>query len=458
MYWSSPLVAKAVTLGLVEPRRLGWLARRVCRHAGDMPSCDLIWAEELVSARFLSRYQANSLLSGPQANNATEQSQLNSDPSPLKIGPYVVLDRVGRSDLGATYRCRRSGDRELVAVKLIDSRWTAEEQIRVGIAAEARRWAELHDPRVVSMERVELESNRLGFVGRWVAGRSMHDWLRAGRRMSPEAAAMLVRELIAVLAAADSRGLVHGDLTPTNLLIDDRGRIHLTDGGIRRAVPGAALIAERNLPPERYDYVAPEVAAGESPPDAASDIYSIGCLLYHLIAGRPPFFGGSAERKLSAHRAGRLADLRSLDIEIGPDIRLMLQDLLVADRSRRANSYNDLLSRLSPGATRTSRRLRAELRGAKSGSRAVTDSLGADGAIHRGVRWGNWLIWTASAAATVVAVMHGSARLMPLLSLRPTTRSAARSLSDPPGSAAPSRTADRAAVTALWNATEDLRR
>src|SRR5207244_11357275 len=126
-------------------------------------------------------------------------------------------------------------------------------------------------------------------------------------------------ELIKLLAKADAQGLVHGDLRPSNVIVDGQGQIHLIDCGVRRAMPNAGLRVERNLPPDRYDYVAPEVAAGEIPADPVNDIYAIGCLLYHLVTGRPPYFGGSAERKCALHRAGRLIDARTLGGEPAPD-------------------------------------------------------------------------------------------------------------------------------------------
>ena len=140
MYWGSPLLAKAVSLGLVEPRRLARLDRRVRRRARDLPSCDLIWTEELVHARCITRYQAQALLrstafaphpasptmpaidpeteqkptvagvhsaaqetvDGPAASAHAPGPEHRSDP--LQIGPFLVFDRAGRSDLGATYR------------------------------------------------------------------------------------------------------------------------------------------------------------------------------------------------------------------------------------------------------------------------------------------------------------------------------------------------------------------
>jgi serine/threonine-protein kinase len=457
MYWSSPLVAKAVSLGLVDPRPLGRLARRVQRRAGDLPSCDLIWAEELVRSRHLTRYQAAILIAASHTNETQCDARSNQADSPLKIGNYMVLDCVGRSDLGATYRCARPGSRDFAAIKLLEPHWASSAEGRARVIDELGAWESLNDARVVRAECVETESGSLALVSRWVDGVTPADWLRAGRRSSPDAALAFVRELVAVLAGADAQGRIHGDLKPSNVLITRRGEVRLVDSGLRRAVAGAQTHENRHLPPQQYDYVAPEIAAGSALPDAASDIYSIGCLLYHVVTGRPPFFGGNAERKCAAHRAGRPIDPRLLGFELGHELRLMLESTIQADRTRRACSYNELLNRLSPSASRGTGRTRRELRRMGLGAATVAER-GSVPSENLGVRrWGKWLLWASAAAVTAVAVTHGSARLMPLVSLRASTRSQTLASGPAADSSARTHRLDRTGVTALWNATEELR-
>jgi serine/threonine-protein kinase len=456
MYWTSPLVGKAVALELVQPRLLERLARRVRRCAGDQPPSDLIWAEELVQAGLLSRYQAQTLL-GMTHPVSSSGHETWAHESPLKVGAYTVFERVARSDLGVTYRGCRPIDKHTSAIKLVDRQWIRDDVDRARLLSEVERWRKLGDPRVVPATPLEVEADGLALISSWVGSGSLANWLRAGRRVAPAAAVWLVCELIKLLARADVHGLVHGDLRPSHVIVDGRGQIRLIDCGVRYAIRNVGLWVERNLPPARYDYVAPEVAAGKMAADPLSDIYAIGCLLYHLVTGRPPYFGGSAERKCALHRAGRLVDTGSLGLETGPDVQRILQATLQADRSRRVGSYNELLSQLSPGPMKLTRGIRAQVRRVPMLHCSIAGVGRFGSPAPESNHWGKWFVWATTAAATAVAVLHGSSRLLPLLSLRPTTWSQAIDPGDQRKTNKTSLPVQRRTVTDLWNATEDLR-
>jgi serine/threonine protein kinase len=414
----------------------------------------VFWAEELVNARLLSHYQAQALLSAASANSLEEPLQFSD--SPLKIGNYIVLDRIKRSDLATTYRGKRPGDKRLSAIKRIHKRWASDDLTRSTLLSELDRWAKLADPRIVKMTPVELEDGGLALTSNWLSTGSLADALRPGRLLAPANALCLACELITLLARADAHGLVFGDLRPSNILLDRRGRPRLLDCGIRCAISGAGLLIERNLSPDRYDYVAPEVAEGAMAPDASSDIYSIGCLLYHMLTGRTPYFGGSAERKCVLHRTGRTLDPRLLGIDTSPEIQCILEATLQADRSRRVGSYNDLLNRLSPEFLKNPRRTRARARRLLVG-RSPTASSYRLGSTAKGYRhWRKLLVVIATAAATAVGVLQGSARLLPLLRLKPLKETAILASHDEGRKKVP-RPGQSATVTALWNASDDLR-
>ncbi len=392
------------------------------------------------------------------------------DDLPLQIGPYVVFDCVGRSDLGATYRCRLPGGREEAAVKLLHAGWVRDLSPRERIASEISAWAALGDVRAKSGEVLDVAGGSLAIVSRWAHGRALSAILGAGRRPALDEAVRIVADLIRVLAAADARGLVHGDLKFTNLIVDARGGLVVADGGVRRSIAQAAGTAARNLPPDRYDYTAPEIGLDAREPDAASDIYAVGCLLYHLVTGRPPFRGGDAQRKCAAHRAGHLIEPRRLGIEVEPSTRLLLEATLQADRSRRAASYNDLLGLLVPLRQRAARwpgrafRL-SGLGPSESGfvMRAASMSTGPLGTARR--RW-RTLLGVAAASVVLATLMAGTERLAPLLFVPPSPRTApvgrastppASSLSDM-GRLEARPTADDEVVTSIWSASDELRR
>ena len=454
MYWSSPLVAQAVTLGLVDPRRLSRLARRVCRNAGDLASCDVVWANELVAHGYLTRYQAQTLLWQVGPTDAPRPSRIASISTPLKIGPYLVQEHIASSDMGMTFRCRRSGQRGESAVKLLESQWTTEEGTRARIVAESAAWSELQLDGVMPLELVE-QGQRLGLASPWLRAYPLESWVRAGRRLSPNGAIGFICRLIATLAAADARGLVHGDLKPSNVLVGVRGKVLLLDCGVRRGMAGAQVRIARNLSPDCYRYVAPEIASGECDPDVASDIYSLGCLLYHLICGQPPYSGANAERMGLAHRSGRPLAPHMLGIEMGRETQRLLGDCMQPDRSRRIGSYSELLSRVPPsvwkGGQAGSEIRRVGRRGGNSSRLLVRDPSG-----HRLGRAAKWI--AVSVAILVAATAIGLSSWVPPLLRIGTARKSQPIAADNRRGPNPDRVMPGSVVSDLLNASEDLRR
>jgi hypothetical protein len=235
------------------------------------------------------------------------------------------------------------------------------------------------------------------------------------------------------------------------------GQIALTDCGIRRCISGGGLVAARNLAPDRYDYVAPEVASGALEPDTASDLYALGCLIYRLILGRPPFLGGDAARKCASHRAGQLPNLQQLGIEVRPEVRWFFAATIEPDRSRRLDSYVELINRLSPIGPKAVRCLRAELRRKRYSLCALPSMPCARPRVRPPNRLIRWLAVASIAACAVLALFHGGTRWLPVLSFpMPADSRTARQLSAGFGQARP-RLSGPAEITSLWNATEDLR-
>src|SRR5262249_20306575 len=126
-------------------------------------------------------------------------------------------------------------------------------------------------------------------VMEYVDGRSLAQVLRDEERVAPIEAARLGAEVASALAAAHRARIVHRDIKPSNVMVDDSGEAKVLDFGIARAAGGASLTHAAAVLGSA-PYMAPEVARGNRA-DTRSDLYSLGCLLYELLTGRPPFVG-----------------------------------------------------------------------------------------------------------------------------------------------------------------------
>jgi eukaryotic-like serine/threonine-protein kinase len=206
-------------------------------------------------------------------------------------GRYRLLAVLGRGGMGIVWRARDERLDRDVAVKVLHA-WVADDpDLRRRFEGEARMLAGLQHTHVVRLYDVARHEGNAVLVMELVEGESFAALVRGGRRLPWATAAALCRPVAEALAHAHARGIVHRDLTAANVLVESAsGRVVVSDFGLARLLraspgtPGSTLIAGT---PE---YWSPEQAAGRTP-DAATDVYALGCLLFRLVTGRLPFEG-----------------------------------------------------------------------------------------------------------------------------------------------------------------------
>jgi predicted ATPase len=165
---------------------------------------------------------------------------------------------------------------------------------------EARAMARLDHPNIVAVYEVGEEDGRPFFVCQYVAGGDLREALReAGGPLPLPRALTIAEELCAALAHAHAAGIVHRDLKPANILLTSDGTVKLGDFGLATAVDRSRLTLAGTFVGTAA-YIAPEQAMGQ-PADARSDLYALGCVLYELLTGRPPFLGDDALAVISQH-------------------------------------------------------------------------------------------------------------------------------------------------------------
>src|SRR3990172_10470489 len=292
---TSPLPARLAQLGIVPASRARRCRRRVARLARLFPPSDYLWVETLQRAGYLTLFQARALTDGR--------------PDSLVIGDYVLLDQVGGSDLATTYRARNRSARRAVALRVLnDDRGDAPALVRK-LQQYERQCVAVGSPQILQPVEVGEAEGRAFLAVPWVEGPSLVQLLRRRGRIPARQAIEIARQIAAALADAQRQGLVHGDLRPSNILLTLDGGIRLTDFGLRWLVAPETLKPRLTLGPERYEYLAPEITLGARHPGTRSELYSLGCLLYHLVAGRPPFPGADAHSKCAAHQTRQAPSL-----------------------------------------------------------------------------------------------------------------------------------------------------
>jgi eukaryotic-like serine/threonine-protein kinase len=178
-----------------------------------------------------------------------------------------------------------------VAVKVLSPPYAQDPMFVERFRREARAAARLSHPNIVAVFDSGSDANQHYLVMEYVAGQSLAELLHRQGRLTPRRAAELAVEVCAALAAAHAQGLVHRDVKPANVLVDADGRVKVADFGIVKAAATATLTGTGTVLGTAA-YLSPEQAQG-GPVDARSDLYSLGCLLYELLCGTPPFGSGA---------------------------------------------------------------------------------------------------------------------------------------------------------------------
>ncbi len=218
----------------------------------------------------------------------------------LIAGRYRLHESIGRGGMGEVWRAYDETLARQVAVKLLlpqDSDPTATSRFRL----EARTAARIDHPNVVGVRDFGEFENRLFLVMELVDGDSLARVLARSGALPAERVARIAAQAAAGLAAAHREGIVHRDIKPGNLLLDADGTLKIGDFGIARFMddPGAALTATGHIVGTSL-YLAPERALGRQA-GPASDVYALGCVLYQLLTGRPPFQADTAVAILHQH-------------------------------------------------------------------------------------------------------------------------------------------------------------
>ncbi len=254
----------------------------------------------------LDPHQPAPALDSPSITLDEQRGPTRAEFQGLRVGRYQLAEELGRGGMGVVYRAWDTQLRRPVALKTLRLGRLADESARLRLLREARTASRLHHPRVVELYDCFEEDGQIYLTMRLIAGGSLAQHLRQRGPLPPREAAQLTLDLARALEHAHARGVIHRDIKPANVLLE-HGRPVITDFGLARALDAE----EHNLTRDSQilgtpSYMAPElVRQGASAAGPHSDQYALGVLLFELLAGHPPFRGGSAHEILALALAGR---------------------------------------------------------------------------------------------------------------------------------------------------------
>jgi len=205
-----------------------------------------------------------------------------------RLGPYVIEDLIAQGGMGSVWRARDTRDNQLVAIKAIANDLITDPEFRVRIQDEARRHQSLHHPHIVPVPDVFVAEGSTCIVMKLIEGASLATMLDKAKRLSVEESVRIIKDVLMALNYAHRHGIVHRDVKPSNILVDHTGWVWLFDFGVAIAM-GEARRTRTGVTVGTLAYMSPEQITHPRRIDHRSDVYAVGCLLYELLTGRPPF-------------------------------------------------------------------------------------------------------------------------------------------------------------------------
>ena len=220
-----------------------------------------------------------------------------------RLGDYDLGPELGRGAMGVVYRAYHQPLKRDVAVKLILSSRFAGDAARKRFMAESELAAQLDHPNIVPIYEVGESAEGPFYAMKLLEGGTLASIIQSGATPGSDGAtvprdarwaASLMVKVARAVHHAHQRGVLHRDLKPANILLDSQGEPHITDFGLARGVGTESSLTQSGSSVGTPAYMSPEQAAGEKGISTVSDVWSLGAILYHLLAGRPPFPGNTA--------------------------------------------------------------------------------------------------------------------------------------------------------------------
>lgn len=317
-------------------------AASVAALAKQVPSdtTPAVVAEALVKRSVLTQWQAESLLCGKAKR--------------LRLGKYLLLEPINQGKQSVIFKAMRQGLERVVALKILPQQFTSDRTKFLRFQRGCKALAVLQHPHIVSVFDLESVGDTHFLVMEFVSGKNLRGWLRETDSLSASWSATVILQIASALDAAHSKGMVHRDIKPTNIMVHgappnagpeakllDLGHVlqQQASGNVRLTVEGEMFGS--------VDYISPEQAEDTRTVDIRSDIYSLGTVFFELLTRKLPYSQGSNIQRMIARArrdAPRVSELREVPQPLDDVVARMLE----RDPSQRYQTPAELTADLDP--------------------------------------------------------------------------------------------------------------
>lgn len=279
--------------------------------------------------------RAGSLLAGRQAGIMESRW----------IWPFELLEKIGEGGMGVVYRARYVGNDRIVAVKLLPPEVAANETLLARFERELEVLKQLRHPNIVHCFGGTCESNERFYAMELVDGGTLADVIQQRGRLSWEVAVDYAIQMCDALQYAHERGVIHRDVKPGNFLMTKLGQLKLSDFGLVTVVSGRRITAAgRTL--GTVQYMSPEQIRGKPAVSNRSDLYSLGCVLFEMLTGQPPFLGETPVETMHKHLKEPVPHVARTLLDCPLELDQLVYDLLAKAPELRPASAEEVKRRL----------------------------------------------------------------------------------------------------------------
>jgi serine/threonine-protein kinase len=321
-----------------------------------------------------------------------------------QVGPYQLTRMLGEGGMASVYEGEQAAMGRRVAVKVLLPELNDNQQIVGRFVNEAKALGRINHPGVVSVFDVSATPDgRMCLVMELLSGKTLYQWRHERTQVSQIEALPLMLQLCATMQAAHDAGIVHRDLKPENVFVVDDPlgpRTKVLDFGIAKLAEGAGHVVTATT--SRFGtgaFMPPEQFRSSKDVDARADIYALGCVFFHLFAGRPPFLGENMGQQMHQHVTEQPPALSSVAAGSSPQLDAIIARMLAKDRHERYPSMSDVGAALTALAGATSPLMPAAFKSTPPIGEAQQPTEHVDAPAH-----GRSLIIAVIAVLVVVAV------------------------------------------------------
>ena len=296
-------------------------------------------ADVLVESGYVTRSQVERLTKALDDDSMYRPAQ--------QIPGFQILGKIGQGAMATVFKAKQLSLDRIVAIKVLPRRLSDNPEFVDRFYREGRAAARLNHANIVQAIDVGEAGGYHYFVMEYIDGDTVYDRLAAGKRFDETEAVNIILQCAKALAHAHSRGFIHRDVKPKNVMITKEGQVKLADMGLAREVSDyETATAEAGRAYGTPYYISPEQIRGEISIDFRADVYSLGATFYHMVTGKVPFDGPTPSAVMHRHLKEPLVPPDHLNTTLSAGIGEIIEVMMAKKRDDRYASTNELINDL----------------------------------------------------------------------------------------------------------------